>query len=509
MNRAPTAKSIILPLAASMILYACGAGATQITNAIPSAPALPTQPPAAPTATAQVIPTAAPAVPTVAPTPAGPAFSQDAGAVNRDATQAAQTPALAVGSTVEGAPGSAWVTWAENAQGGLRQIFVSELTGGAFEPRGAALNIHLNVLAEHPSIIFAGQNRLVPWAAWVEPSPGFGGLPQIFASRFNAASGLWQPAGQDRGGSEPSLNLHTNRSAVKAIIFAGSGDPTQPPVPWVAWLEESGSSNFVQVFVARGVKDDTAIGGFRWEQVGQQRNGEPSLNVDVRRDAEYPEGVFAETGNSVPWVTWAEFGADRPSRIFTARGVADANSPGGFKWINVPPCTPDETACALNVNPLKDAEDAIITAGSLNPGEAAVPWIVWDEEGPTGKPQVFVSRLDTATRNSFLNVGASLNVDQNHEADAPYIVFVNNVPYVAFLEDDGTGKFRLHVRHLASDPQTGTWALDSPPAGFNLNPALSATSLFAASSGDALYLAWTEGDPEKEVSQVFVGHLTP
>jgi len=488
----------LLLFAAGLMLYACGGQPTPI--AVPPTVSPPTAVPVEPTAT--FIPPTAP--------PAGPVFAVDDDAVNRDTTQAGLSPALAVGSTTAGAPGNAWVTWAENAEGGLRQIFVSELVSGAFQPHGAALNIHLNVVAADPSITFAGEDRLVPWAAWAEPSPSFGGAAQIFASRFNAASGLWQPAGQDRGGSEPSLNLHTKRNAFDPFIFGGSGDPTQPPVPWVVWVEDSANSNFAQIFVAHGVKDDTGIGGFRWDFVGVEHNGEPTVNVDPARDGLRPTGVFAETGNAVPWLTWTEIGAGRPSRIFTARGVADAKAPGGFKWINVPPCEPDESACALNVNPLKDADEVSLTAGSLDPGEAAVPWIVWSEEGPTGKRQVFVSRLDTTTRNSFLNVGASLNVDQNHDAEAPYITFVNNVPYVGWLEDDGTGKFRVHVRHLASDPQTGTWTLDSPPAGFNVNPAVSATGPFvAASTADTLFLSWVEGDPGSEASQVVVAHLKP
>jgi len=76
-----------------------------------------------------------------------------------------------------------------------------------------------------------------------------------------------------------------------------------------------------------------------------------------------------------------------------------------------------------------------------------------------GKWQVFVSRLDTSSRNSFIQVGGSLNVDPNHDARTPIIVFVGNVPYVAWLEDDGTGKFEIQLRHLASDPQRerGRW----------------------------------------------------
>jgi hypothetical protein len=195
-------------------------------------------------------------------------------------------------------------------------------------------------------------------------------------------------------------------------------------------------------------------------------------------------------------------------RIFTARGVADDAAPGGFKWINVPACDPnDETACVLNINPLKDAKDASMAAGSLTAGESTVPWIAWPEISQNGKWQIFVSRLDATTRNSFLQVGASLNVDPNHDARTPIIVFVGNVPYVIWLEDDGSGKFEVQARHLASDPQTGAWALDTPPSGFNVNSELSDSGLAVAASNNTLFMTWTEGDPALSPSQLVVGAL--
>lgn len=448
--------------------------------------------------------------PTSAPANTTTGFVQDGAAVNRDPSQAAQSPALAAGTTTAGGPKATWVAWAENVQGGARQVFVSQFVDGAFQPRGASLNIHQNAVGDEPGITFAGADFAIPWAAWVEPSPSFDNVSQLFASRFDTATGLWQPAGQDRGGGETSLNLNTGKPANHPVIVGGSGDPTTPPTPWLAWEEDGSKSNFVQIFVAKGVKDDTAIGGFHWEPVGvNNKNDEPSLNIDPKRDSQTPSLVFAETGNAVPWVTWYELGAGRPSQVFTARGVLDAKAPGGFKWTSVPPCTPDENACSLNTNPLKDAEDPTMAAGSVTAGESAVPWITWSEVGPSGKAQIFVSRLDTSTRNSFLNVGASLNVDQNHNAQTPFIAFVGNVPYVAWLEDDGTGRLNVQVRHLASDPQTGTWALDTPAKGFNFNQALNDSALSATSDGTSLIMSWVEGDPTKEASQVVVGHLTP
>ena len=81
-------------------------------------------------------------------------------------------------------------------------------------------------MAEHPSIDFTGANRTVPWVAWYEPSPGFGNADQVFASRFNATTGLFVPAGQDRGSNEPSLNVHTAKNAVDPTGILNPGKLT-------------------------------------------------------------------------------------------------------------------------------------------------------------------------------------------------------------------------------------------------------------------------------------------
>lgn len=479
--KASTNKARVILLAACLILTSCGAVA-------------PTEPPVVeqPTATEEVV-----------AVPQGPVFKV-IGVINRDVTQAAQNTSLTIG------PNGLWVSWAENSSGNVRQIFVSELVGESFEARGSSLNIHVNEIGDFPSITLAGENSAVPWVAWAEPSPGFDGVSQIFASRFNSETGLWQQAGQDRGGGEASLNLKTDEPASNPFIFSGSATPGQPPAPWVAWVEQAPNSAFSQIFVSKGVKDEsgdpTVIGGFKWETVGKViADGLQTLSVDRFRNSLHPTGVFAETANSVPWVTWHEADHDRPSRIFTARGVADANAPGGFNWVTVPTCLPDETACSLNINPLKDAKDASMAAGSLLAGESTVPWIAWPEIGQNGKWQVFVSRLDTTTRNSFIQVGGSLNADPNHDARTPIITFIGNVPYVAWLEDDGTGKFVVHLRHLSSDPQTGTWTLDTLQGGFNLDANLSDFGLNAVASADTLFMSWTEGDPATSASQVVIG----
>jgi hypothetical protein len=63
------------------------------------------------------------------------------------------------------------------------------------------------------------------------------------------------------------------------------------------------------------------------------------------------------------------------------------------------------------------------------------------------------------------------------------------------------------VRHLASDPQTGSWALDTPEAGFNVNGDASDFGIAAVASNDTLFMTWTEGDPASTASQLVVGAL--
>jgi hypothetical protein len=510
---APSLLAALAILLGEIVLAACAGKATPAapTAAVVIPVITATSAPAAATDTAAPAATAAAtAAPADTAVPAAHGFSLFAKSANRDAKQAAFEPAVTTGAITAGDPASLWVIQVENTALAPRQIFISQLVEDVFAPQGNALNFRADQEGHDPTITFAGANRSVPWATWYEPSPAFGGQTQIFASHFVAAKNTWQPAGQDRGGGEPSLNHDTKKPAIDPFIFSGSGDPTKPPVPWVTWLEDSSVSNFAQLFVAKGVKDDTAIGGFHWELVGANNaSNEPSVNVDVKRDSAHPSGVFAETGSAVPWVTWSEFAAGRAGRIFTARGVADAKAPGGFKWVNVPACKPDEKVCALNLDPTKEAKEGAMAAGSVTAGEAPVPWIAWAEVGPTGKYQIVVSRLDTATRNSFLQVGGSLNVDPNNNAQLPRITFVGTVPYVAWQEDDGAGHFSTQVRHLASDPQTGNWVLDAPAGGFRRAAGVNQSELFTATGNGDLFLAWTEGDPEKEAAQVLVGLLHP
>src|SRR5262245_4288049 len=104
------------------------------------------------------------------------------------------------------------------------QIFVRSFAGGKWTTRGngtvggrssasptfsGSLNFDQGQDGEAPAIDFAGEGRSVPWATWYENTTGgkeFGiGNNNVFASRFDNASGKWIFAGQGRGKGEGSV----------------------------------------------------------------------------------------------------------------------------------------------------------------------------------------------------------------------------------------------------------------------------------------------------------------
>ena len=133
--------------------------------------------------------------------------------------------------------GNLQVPWAafEQKSGSSQQIFVRAFKAGAWVTQGfpASLNLDPTVVAEAPSIDFAGAGRTVPWVAWYEPNPNLGNKKQIFASRFSAASNVWLPSGQERapGHSLPSLNINVTRDAENPAVAGGAAVAGNDPVP--------------------------------------------------------------------------------------------------------------------------------------------------------------------------------------------------------------------------------------------------------------------------------------
>ncbi|TMA41301.1 MAG: hypothetical protein E6J81_18605, partial [Deltaproteobacteria bacterium] len=288
--------------------------------------------------------------------------NQDAGLVD-----------VAGGTVVAGSVQIPWATF-EQKVGRWQQIFVRAFKNGAWVTEGlpASLNITPTVVAEAPSIDFAGPGRATPWVAWYEPNAQLGDSTNIFASRFNAGANLWLPSGQDRaaGAHVPSLNIHTDRTAENPSVAGGATTAGNDPVPWIAWEENDGAAADAdvsrQIFVAKGVKQPGAgtactgfkpsaannLNGFCWQQVGLDRLAsgqptppddtiDPTLNIDPTRAGVEPDIAFTGKNDTVVWVVWYEendtklTGLRSNQMVFAAKAVANATADGGFQWVAV------------------------------------------------------------------------------------------------------------------------------------------------------------------------------
>jgi hypothetical protein len=364
----------------------------------------------------------------------------------------------------------------------------------------------------------------------------------IFASRFDNTQGKWVFAGQGRGlagGSVPvpSLNIHPDQNAENPSVAGGSAVDATKPGPWVTWQETTNLPvNLAdQIFVSRplapgqvncdgvtpaGVNDGTghvpAVGGFCFQQTGIGRVGtasaDPSLNVDPTRNGVEPDIAFtgknpAGVQDGVPWVVWYEKGntnnglsglTHNNEMVFAAKGLADLTpGAGGFSWtavgsLNSAPldasgtnhfggCALNDTTeagCSLNKNPNVDAEDPRVAAGTMNPANATVPWVTWDED-LGGVKQIFVSRLVGGTHFELANNGAPISVGAN-DSTRPDITFSGNTPYVSWRENIGGGIEKAFVGHFVN-PANPTFVLDE--SDVSLTPTAQADVREPISSG--------------------------
>jgi hypothetical protein len=449
------------------------------------------------------------------------------------------------------AAGGVRVPWAafEQQTPGEQQIFVRAFKGGAWKTQGASLNIDRNVEAEAPSIDFAGTGRTVPWTAWYEPNQflGDGKTTNIFASRFAAAQNTWIPEGQDRAPNHkiPSLNIHVDHEAENPAVAGGAVTPGNDPVPWVAWQEKDGADTN-QIFVSRGIKQTdcsanqpgggTSVSAFCWQQVGLGRiakdtlspGPDPTLNVDPSRNGIEPDIAFTGTSDTVPWVVWYEtdksgLGLADNEQVFAAKAVNDGG--GNFHWVAVGNgglATLDnngahhfgagaeskeaEAKLTLNANSAKDAEDPRVASGTLTPGNATVPWVVWAEDTPSGKKGIFVSRLVNGNHFELANGGKPLS-NPNVDADDPDITFSGNTPYVTWHAGDKvtTGHFasltKFKVDARAPEPASGR----SPISSSNTSDPFTADGANpqGGAAGTPFFLTLTDPAPHKLLAHAY------
>jgi hypothetical protein len=450
-------------------------------------------------------------------------FVQDDHAVNTNVSRDALRPSIGVGTLTGSTSPGQFVAFTQNTfNSQSRDVFVSQFAANQWQVVGAgandgSLNIDRSKPAEHPDIDFAGANRGVLWATWAEPAAGiFNNMKQIFAARLDTAANRWQAAGEDLGGGHPSLNINTVAEAENPRIAGGATSSGENPRPWVIWEEDSlRFSNAIHIFVKRAVPDTSAMGGFRWEIVGQNRISPPgaplhSLNVDLNRSAHDPDIAFADT---VPWAVWYEEGSGRAQRVFAARAVGDFSQPDTVEWQPVPACggSGGDQNCALNRDPFQDAFDPRIAIGPAPGTSTMVPWVVFVQKNASGRNLIYVSRFDP-DGNRFIAVGGALNLQPffpGSVAEYPDIAFAGKVPFVTWTENLGQFK-RTFVRHLAdARPGFERWDLDTSPTGINVESFRDAFTPAITTNGVAPFVTWQEGQEVFDISRVVEKHLEP
>ncbi len=416
--------------------------------------------------------------------------------LNHDSTQAAAAPSIDFTGANRAVP---WVTWDEpvlafGAANPPANIFASRFAaqpapaqnGGQWVAEGQAratgvqsLNINTNREALDPSLIggttTAGGNP-APWIAWEEADNGTQTVPTGNPTSANVTG-------------DSRFQIFVSH-AVADTNGANSACPagTQPSSNGGGTLTSPGKFCFQDVGIPRVVGP------------GSSQASDPSLNVDPTRDGIQPDIAFTGANDTVPWVVWYENSDNgttdsllNADMVFAARGIADAAGDGGFHWQVVGLGTAGKTAgddvldagqsghgalgecaqspanelaCSLDADQtlasattLTDgngAENPQVTAGTMVPGAATVPWVTWDESSTNGGlHSVFVARLDSAGDHfDLLNNGQPIS-HSSLDSTRPDIVFAGNTPYLSWHETQTNGTTLTFVGHFegsASDP---------------------------------------------------------
>jgi len=266
-------------------------------------------------------------------------------------------------------------------------------------------------------------NGTTPYVAWDEYN---GTYYQLYVKHYNGAA--WVQDGA-------ALNINPASHALEsALVFVGS-------TPYVSWMEHNGTA--WQIYVKH-------YNGAAWVQDGA------SLNFNPSHWARFPE---VATDGVALYVAWEENNGT-VWQIF----VKHFN---GTAWV--------QDGAALNVDEAHNAECPRMAF------DGATPYVAWEENNGTAW-QIYVKHYNGA---AWVQDGASLNVNTSRSSDSPSLACNGTVPYVAWVENDGTNR-QIYVKHYSG----AAWVQDG--ASLNVNTACNVYSPSLAFSGTTPYVAWDE-----------------
>ena len=332
------------------------------------------------------------------------------------------------------AAGTAW----EEVVGGPSPINQTP-TRNAFEPQLAGI---------------AG----IPHVVWAE----FDGVnDELRVSRLNAAGTAWEEV---VGGASPINQSPTQHASQTGIADVGG-------VPYVVWRESDGVNSEVRVSRLNAA-------GTAWEQV---EGGASPINhaSDMSADAS-----TIATLSGVPYVAWSEFdGTNNEVRVSRMNGAGTAFDEvvGGASPINQ---SSTENA----------SQPSLASVGGA-------PHVAWRESDGTNT-EIRVSRLNAAETAWEPVAGGASPINQSSTLDAsrPSLADFGGVPYVAWVESDGENDevrvSRLNVAGTAWEQVVGG------PSPINESSAQDADFVSLISVGGVPYVAWVEMDGTNREARV-------
>jgi hypothetical protein len=231
--------------------------------------------------------------------------------------------------------------------------------------------------------------------------------------------------------------------------------------PYVAFLEEISGVNQLYVRVFQD--------GY-WQTVGTG-----SLNHDTMQQASHPALAYDQEQNLL-YVVWEEKNGSGIWQVYGKMFEAGA-------WIDLG---------SLNNDPTRHARypDIGIRTGTLAPA----PYVVWAERSWYSASESNLYQLFAAyyTGATWQRVGNRINSDwdSNYCAGSVRIAFMNNMPYVCFLQSHyrNTTNYDAHVYYYSAE----NWWRLSPSSGLESSNQAREMDLVTDDTNDYVYVTYNE-----------------
>jgi hypothetical protein len=354
---------------------------------------------------------------------------QDNGSLNYDVNKNAGSPSLFINGTTP------YVSWTEAVDILLGHSYVKHWNGAAWVQDGGILNTDANRSSAEPSLNFYNGT---PYVALMEEVAASN--TQIHVKYWNGSS--WQQLG---GGIYVDTSEPKSRSDLS--IYNGS--------PYVTWSEGLAARDLYA----------TRWNGAAWVQLGG------ILDVQANMSTYAPS---MDMSAATPFVAWHEYNGTTNTQIYVKRW-------NGATWL--------QNGGSLNQDVNRPAATASLSIYSGS------PYVAWYEANASDVTQIYVKRWNGA---AWLALGGSLNVDVNRNALYPSLALYNGTPYVAWRESSGS-QYYLYAKQWNG----ASWVQLGSNLNLDVNRAIWFPSL--AFANDMPYVAWRENNASG-VDQIYVKH---